>query len=66
MPKIVDIEAIGAVYAKKLADAGLKTTDVLLKTGATAKAREKRIYGVCPLSFGVEHEAGMPRGCMVL
>jgi predicted flap endonuclease-1-like 5' DNA nuclease len=41
MPKIVDIEGIGPVYAKKLADTGIKTTDDLLKAGAAAKAREE-------------------------
>jgi predicted flap endonuclease-1-like 5' DNA nuclease len=41
MPKIVDIEGIGPVYAKKLADAGIKTTDDLLKAGATAKGRDE-------------------------
>jgi predicted flap endonuclease-1-like 5' DNA nuclease len=41
MPKIVDIEGIGPVYAKKLGEAGIKTTDDLLKAGATAKAREE-------------------------
>jgi predicted flap endonuclease-1-like 5' DNA nuclease len=41
MPKIVDIEGIGPVYAKKLVDAGVKTTDDLLKAGAAAKAREE-------------------------
>jgi len=41
MPNIQDIEGIGPVYAKKLVEAGLKTTDDLLKAGATAKDREE-------------------------
>ncbi len=39
MAKIVDVEGIGPVYAKKLVDAGVKTTGKLLKVGATAKGR---------------------------
>jgi predicted flap endonuclease-1-like 5' DNA nuclease len=41
MPKVIDIEGIGPVYAKKLNEAGIKTTDDLLKAGATAKGREE-------------------------
>jgi len=41
MAKIIDIEGIGPVYAKKLNDNGIKTTDELLKAGATMKAREE-------------------------
>jgi predicted flap endonuclease-1-like 5' DNA nuclease len=41
MPKVVDVEGIGPVYAKKLNEAGIKTTDDLLKAGATAKGREE-------------------------
>jgi predicted flap endonuclease-1-like 5' DNA nuclease len=41
MPNIQDIEGIGPVYAKKLVEAGIKTTDDLLKAGATAKDREE-------------------------
>lgn len=37
--KIVDIEGIGPVYAEKLEKAGIKTTDDLLKKGASAKGR---------------------------
>lgn len=43
MPKIVDIEGIGPVYAKKLTDAGIKTTDELLSSGATAKMRDELV-----------------------
>ena len=39
MAKIVDVEGIGPVYAKKLMDAGVNTTGKLLKVGATAKGR---------------------------
>ena len=42
LPKrISDIEGIGPAYAKKLVEAGVKTTDDLLKAGATAKGREE-------------------------
>jgi predicted flap endonuclease-1-like 5' DNA nuclease len=41
MPKVIDIEGIGPVYAKGLSEAGIKTTDDLLKAGATAKGREE-------------------------
>ena len=40
MPKIEDIEGIGPTYAKKLVEAGVKTTDDLLVAGATPKGRE--------------------------
>jgi len=38
--KIIDIEGIGSVWAKKLTDAGVRTTDALLKNGGTRKARQ--------------------------
>jgi predicted flap endonuclease-1-like 5' DNA nuclease len=38
--KIEDIEGIGPTYAKKLVDAGIKTTDDLLEAGSTPKGRE--------------------------
>ena len=41
MPRVMDVEGIGPVYAKKLGEAGIKTTDDLLKAGATAKGREE-------------------------
>ena len=41
MPKIIDVEGIGPVYAKKLEGVGVKTTDDMLKMGATAKARDE-------------------------
>jgi len=37
---IEDIEGIGATYAKKLIDTGIKTTDDLLESGSTPKGRE--------------------------
>jgi predicted flap endonuclease-1-like 5' DNA nuclease len=40
MPKIGEIESIGAAYAKKLADAGIRTSDELLNTCATPKQRK--------------------------
>lgn len=51
MPKIIDIEGIGSAYAKKLAEAGVKTTDDLLKVGATAKNREE-----LGKKTGIEHK----------
>ncbi|MEM2882927.1 MAG: DUF4332 domain-containing protein [Candidatus Bathyarchaeia archaeon] len=41
MPKIEEIEGIGAVYAKKLIDLGIKTTDDLLEAGSTPKGRKE-------------------------
>lgn len=38
--KIIKIEGIGDAYARKLEDAGVKTTDDLLKRAATPKGRE--------------------------
>ena len=38
--KIADIEGIGPVWAKSLQDAGVRTTDALLKNGGTRKARQ--------------------------
>ncbi len=39
--KIADIEGIGPVYAEKLAQAGIQTTEDLLKKGATPKGRQE-------------------------
>ena len=39
--KIEEIEGIGPVYAAKLGEAGVKTTDDLLEQGASAKGRDK-------------------------
>jgi len=41
MKNVRDIEGIGPVYAKKLAEAGIKKVDDLLTAGATAKGREE-------------------------
>jgi predicted flap endonuclease-1-like 5' DNA nuclease len=51
MPNIVDVEGIGPVYAKKLTEAGVKTTDDLLKAGASAKGREELVK-----KTGIEHK----------
>ncbi len=40
MTKIVVVEGIGSVYAKKLIAAGVATVEALLKTGATPKGRD--------------------------
>lgn len=41
MAKIIDIEGIGPVYAEKLTNAGVKTVEGLLETGATKKGRKE-------------------------
>lgn len=41
MSSIIDIEGIGTEYKKKLAAAGIKTTEALLKKGATSKGRKE-------------------------
>lgn len=41
MAKIIDVEGIGPKYAKKLSDAGIKSTDALLKKGATPAGRKE-------------------------
>jgi predicted flap endonuclease-1-like 5' DNA nuclease len=38
--KIIDVEGIGEVYAKKLQEAGIKTVEMLLEQGAKPKGRE--------------------------
>ena len=40
MPNIIDIEGIGEVYAGKLVEAGVPTTEALLEVGATPQGRE--------------------------
>jgi predicted flap endonuclease-1-like 5' DNA nuclease len=39
--KIIDIEGIGPTYAASLISAGVRTTESLLKKGATRKGREE-------------------------
>ena len=39
--KIIDIEGIGEVYAKKLQDAGINTVENLLEQGGKPKGREQ-------------------------
>ena len=38
--KIIDIEGIGPAYAAKLSEAGIRSTETLLKKGATRKGRK--------------------------
>ena len=40
MPSLIDIEGIGPQYAKTLSEIGIKTTEALLKQGATPKGRK--------------------------
>ena len=40
MPNVIEIEGIGEVYAGKLLDAGVPTTEALLDAGATPHGRE--------------------------
>jgi len=49
MARITTIEGIGPVNATKLAQAGIKTTDALLKAGARPADR-KQLAQVCDLS----------------
>lgn len=39
--KISDIEGIGSAYAKKLTKAGIRSTEALLKRGASQKGRKE-------------------------
>jgi predicted flap endonuclease-1-like 5' DNA nuclease len=39
MARLVDIEGIGPAHAKKLKEAGIRSTSTLLKRGGTAKGR---------------------------
>ena len=39
MANLLRVEGIGEIYAQKLSDAGIKTTNALLKHGATPKGR---------------------------
>jgi predicted flap endonuclease-1-like 5' DNA nuclease len=39
--KIIDIEGIGPAYAKKLAKAGIRSVEGLLKNGASVKGRKE-------------------------
>jgi len=41
MANIVKIEGIGEVYARKLQEAGISTTDALLKVGASPQGRKQ-------------------------
>src|SRR6516165_2482633 len=40
MPNVIHIEGVGEVYARKLLDAGVPTTESLLEAGATPQGRE--------------------------
>jgi len=41
MSDVIEVEGIGDVYAQKLKEAGIATTDALLEQGATRAGREK-------------------------
>ncbi len=41
MKKLIDIEGIGEVYAKKLEGAGIKTVEQLVEAGALRKGRDE-------------------------
>ncbi len=43
MANLIDIEGIGPAYAGKLADAGLRTTDALLKEAGSASGRNNLV-----------------------
>ena len=40
MPSVIHIEGIGEVYARKLLEVGVPSTEALLETGATPQGRE--------------------------
>lgn len=41
MTSLIEIEGIGASYARKLKQAGIRSVEALLKKGASAKGREE-------------------------
>jgi predicted flap endonuclease-1-like 5' DNA nuclease len=41
MTKIIDVEGIGKKYTDKLSKAGIRSTEALLKAGATPKGRKE-------------------------
>jgi hypothetical protein len=41
MANVIDIEGIGEVYAQKLRDQGVATTEALLEQGATPHGRKE-------------------------
>ncbi|HKI17160.1 MAG TPA: DUF4332 domain-containing protein [Isosphaeraceae bacterium] len=41
MSDVIEVEGIGAAYAQKLKQAGIATTDAMLKAGATPAGRQK-------------------------
>jgi predicted flap endonuclease-1-like 5' DNA nuclease len=41
MAKIIDVEGIGPAYAKKLNEAGIRSTEALLEKGKTPKGRKE-------------------------
>jgi len=41
MSDVIEVEGIGTAYAQKLKQAGIATTDALLKAGATPAGRQK-------------------------
>jgi predicted flap endonuclease-1-like 5' DNA nuclease len=45
MAKLTMVEGIGEIYAKKLTDAGIATTDALLEKGRTPRGREEIAQG---------------------
>ena len=45
MAKLTMVEGIGDIYAKKLTDAGIATTDALLEKGKTPKGRDEIAQG---------------------
>ncbi len=49
--RIIDIQGIGPAYAEKLTNAGIRTTDALLRDGATPEGRAKIVA-----STGINHD----------
>ena len=50
--RIVDIQGIGPAYAEKLTKIGIRTTEALLKEGATPDGRKK-----IAVSTGISHKS---------
>jgi hypothetical protein len=44
MPNVIHIEGIGEVFAEKLHEAGISSTDALLEAGATPEGREVLVH----------------------
>jgi predicted flap endonuclease-1-like 5' DNA nuclease len=55
MPNIIDIEGIGEVYAGKMLEAGIPTTEALLETGATPQGATPQGRETLAAKTGISH-----------